>query len=180
MITIPSIETKRLTLRAPFESDLPTMNAYLSKDRMSFIGGTFDDIGTWRVPLVSHGHWNLCGNTFWHIEHRERGKMAGGVGILHHFDWPGTELAWNLHHNFEGMGMAYEAALALRRYGEIHLNINGVISFIDPANTRSAALAKQLGATFKKTPCLREYECHVYCQPLGDPTKKATQSETCQ
>jgi RimJ/RimL family protein N-acetyltransferase len=169
MIDIPRIQTERLILRAPLESDLPAMNDYLSKDRMSFIGGPFDDVSAWRALLGTLGHWNLRGFGFWHLEHRESGKMAGAVGFLHHFDWPETELGWNVHHDFEGQGIAHEAALAARKYGQAHLNLDGVISFIDPANTRSAALAKRLGATFEKTYCLRGHDCHIYRHPQSDP-----------
>jgi len=180
MITIPSIETKRLTLRAHLEGDLPSMNDYLFNDRMSFNGGLFDHLGTWHALLASLGHWRLRSFEFLHIEQCESEKMAGAMGFLHHFDWPKTELGWNLHNGFGGKVMAYEAAPAAWRYGETHLNISGVISFIDAANTRSAALAKRLGATFEKTDCLRKYDCHVYRHPTGHPTKKATQSETNQ
>ena len=104
--------------------------------------------------------------------------MAGAVGFIHHFDWPETELGWNVHHDFEGAGVAHEATLIAQPPGATHLNINGVISSLDPANTRSAALAKRLGATFEKTYFLKEYECHVYRHPLGEQPKKATQLET--
>ena len=180
MIAIPSKETNRLTLRTPMKSDLPAMDDYLSKDRISFIDGPLDDVGTWRTLLASLGHWHLRGFGFWHIEYRESGEMAGAVGFLHHFDWPAPELGWNVHHNFEGKGVAYEAAPAVRRYGENHLNINGMVSFIEPTNTHSAALAKRLGAAFEKSHCLSEHECQVYRHPVGDPSKKATQSETNQ
>lgn len=177
MIVISSIETKRLTLRAPLESHLPSMNDCLSKGHMSFIGGPFDDVGTWRALLASLDHWHMRGFGFWHIEHRKSGKMARVMSIIYHFDWPETELGWDAHHDFEGKGVAYEAAFTAQPYRETHLNISGVIRFIDPANTRSAALAKRLGATFEKTHFLREYECHAYNHLLGDPPKKVTQLE---
>ena len=177
MIAIPHIETKRPTLLANLESNLHAMNDYLSKNRMSLITGPFDAVGTWRTRFASLGHWLLCGFRIWHSEQRESGKMAGAVSFLHHFDWPETELGWNVHHDFEGTGVAYEIGLIARPYGKIHLNINGVISFIDFANTRSAALAKRLGVTFEKTHFLREYESHFYRHPLGEPPKRATELE---
>lgn len=180
MIAIPHIETKRPTLLANLESNLHAMNDYLSKNRMSLITGPFDAVGTWRTRFASLGHWLLCGFGIWHSEQRESGKMAGAVSFLHHFDWPETELGWNVHHNFEGAGVAHEATLIAQSSGETHLNINGVISSLDPANTRSAALAKRLGATFEKTHFLREYECNVYRYPVGDPPKKATLLEANQ
>ena len=180
MIAIPHIETKRPTLLANLESNLHAMNDYLSKNRMSFITGPFDDVGTWRTQFASLGHCLLCDFGIWHSEQRESGKMVGALSFLHHFDWPETELGWNVHHNFEGKGVAYEAALAARRYVETHLKINGMISFIEPTNTHYAALAKRLGAAFEKSHCGREHECQVYRHPVGNPSKRATQSETNQ
>ena len=180
MIAIPRIETKRPTLLDNLESDPHATHDYLSKDRMSFITGPFDDVGTWRTRLASLGHWQLCGFGFWHSKHRESGKMAGTVSFLHHLDWPETELGWNMHHDFEGAGLAHDATLIVQPSGETHLNITCVISYLDPANTRSAALAKRLGATFVKTHFLSEYECHVYRHPLGEAPKKATQLEANQ
>ena len=49
MITILSTETKRLILRSPLQSDLPAINDCLSNDRISFIGGTLDDVGKLRT-----------------------------------------------------------------------------------------------------------------------------------
>ena len=178
MIAIPHIETKRPTLLANLESNLHAMNDYLSKNRMSFITGPFDDVGTWRTQFASLGHWLLCDFGIWHSEQRESGKMVGAVSFLHHFDWPETELGWNVHQVFKGKAVPYEAALAARRYGQTHLNTNGVISFIDPVKTRSAALANRLSAPFEKNHYRRKYECHVYRHPVGDPPQKAIQSET--
>ena len=166
MIAIPSTETKNLTLLPHFESDLHAMNDYLSEERISFITGPFNDVGTWRTLLASI------------IEHRESGEMAGAVRFLHHFDWPETNLSWNVHHDFKCTGVAYETALIAQPYGKTFFRINGMISFINAANTRSAMLAKRLRATFEKTHFLRKYEPHFYRHPLGDPPKKATQSET--
>ena len=180
MIIIPSIETKRLTFNAPLERHLPAMNDYFLKDRISVIGGPFEDLGKWRAILASLGHWHLRGFGFWHVEHRESGKIAGAVGFLHHFDWPEPELGWNVHYDFEDKGVAYKAALTAQLYGETHLSTNGVISFIDFSNTRSPGLAKRLRAVFEKTHFLVEYECHVYRHPLGEQPQKAPQLETNQ
>ena len=177
MIDIPCIETERLILRALLQSNLPAINYYLSQKRMSFVGSPFDEVGTLRALLGSPSLRHLHGFGFWHIEHHESAKIAGAVDFLHHFDRPETEIGWSAHHDFKGKGMAYEAALADRYYGETHLNLCGVLSFNDPADARSAALAIRLGVEFEKTYCLRDQDCHVYRYPVSEPPKKVTQPE---
>ena len=169
MSAIPVIETDRLRLRAPSEADFAQMQEYLGQERMVFIGGPFDAVGIWRTLLGMLGHWSLRGFGFWNIEHKETGQLAGAVGFLHHFDWPEPELGWNVHHDFEGQGIAFEAASAAQAYGEECLNLSQVISFIDPQNTRSAELAKRLGATFERKHSLRGKACHIYRHPKHTP-----------
>ena len=172
MTEIPQIETERLILRAPKEADFAEMQDSLAKERMRFIGGPFDALGVWRTLLGLLGHWSLRGFGMWSLEHKDTGKFAGSVGFLLHFDWPEAELGWNVHHTFEGQGIAYEAAIAARFYGETHFNLSKVISFIDPENTRSARLAKRLGASFEKPYILRGQECHIYRHPKSSDHQK--------
>ena len=165
MVVIPQLETERLLLRAPRESDFEAMQDYLALERTKFIGGPYDETATWRTLLSMLGHWQLKGYGFWQIEHWQTGRLAGAVGFINHFDWPEPELGWSVHHDFEGQGIAYEAALAARAFGESALGLTQVVSFIVPENTRSAALAHRLGATLEKSMTIRGTECDVYRHP---------------
>lgn len=165
MVVIPELQTERLILRAAREDDFDTMKDYLSRDRTKFIGGPHNELGTWRVLLNMLGHWHLKGYGLWQIEHRKTGRLAGSAGFFNPFDWPEPELGWNVHHDFEGQGIAYEAALVARSYGETTLGLKEVVSFIVPENTRSAALAHRLGATIEKSMTIRGTECDVYRHP---------------
>ena len=180
MIVVPCIETGHLILRSSLEIDLPAMNDYLSEDCISFIGSPFDEVGKWRALLGPLGHWHPRSFGFWDVKHRKNRKTAGTVGFLHHFERPEPELSWNVHHDFEGKDMAHEATLAARRYGENHLDLRAVIRFIDPASTRSAALARRPGAEFEKSFRLGEHDCHVDGHPKGEPSQRVTQPETNQ
>jgi ribosomal-protein-alanine N-acetyltransferase len=68
------------------------------------------------------------------------------VGILYPEDWPEPEIAWSLFAEAEGRGIAYEAAQVARRYAYETLGWTTIISCVKPENTRSAALARRLGA----------------------------------
>ena len=168
MILIPEIKTERLLLRAPREDDFEKMKEYLILDRAKFIGGPYDEISTWNELLKNLGHWHLKGYGFWHIEHLDRICMVGSVGFLHHFDWPEPELCWNVHHDFEGQGLAFEAASAVRTYSANKLNLKTVVSYIDPVNTRSVRLAKRLGAKLEDKVKLRGKYYDAYRHPISN------------
>ena len=57
-----------------------------------------------------------------------------------------VELGFALIEKAEGKGIAEECALAVRDWAERELNLTGLVSYIDPENTRSVALAERLGA----------------------------------
>jgi RimJ/RimL family protein N-acetyltransferase len=59
--------------------------------------------------------------------------------------FPERELGWILFDGAEGRGIATEAASALRDWAAAR-GWTGLVSYIDPANHRSIALAQRLGA----------------------------------
>ncbi|KPA23274.1 hypothetical protein shim_04690 [Shimia sp. SK013] len=164
-VTIPTVETDRLILRAHRVEDLPEMAAFFAGPRAKFIGGTMTEGECWRGMMRGAGHWVLRGYGLWHIEEKATGKLAGWSGIIHHIEWPEPELAWTLFDGFEGKGVAYEAALAARAYAAQHFGLNRLISLIAPENTRSLALAKRLDATFEGEQTVNGYDCHAYRHP---------------
>jgi RimJ/RimL family protein N-acetyltransferase len=91
--------------------------------------------------------------------------MIGACGFIFREGWDEPELGWNLHDGYEGKGYAFEAASAARAYGAKHFDLSGVISYIDPVNRRSIALAKRLGATFERKTSLLGQEADIYRHP---------------
>jgi len=168
---IPVIETERLILRGPRDADLPAYAQYFTTPRADFTGGQRGEVETYSMLMILAGHWHMRGYGLWVIEHRETGKTAGWTGILHHLDWPEPELGWAVFDGFEGQGLAHEAALAARAYAAGDLGIRAPISFIDPRNDRSAALATRLGATIEKRSELRGTPIDIWRHP--DETEAA-------
>ncbi len=61
--------------------------------------------------------------------------------------WPEREIGWTLWAaEAEGKGYAREAAVAARDHAFRDLGWDTAVSYIDPENTRSIALAERLGA----------------------------------
>jgi len=147
---IPVLETDRLRLRAPKLDDLPALYAFYQSDRSHMVGGPLPERDVHRMMMSTIGSWALRGHGFWHITDKSTDEMLGATGIIFAPTWHEPELGWSVTDAAQGQGIAYEAATAARSYAARHLGHNGVISYIDPANTRSEALAKRLGATFER------------------------------
>lgn len=149
-VNIPVIETERLILREPRLEDFEAHVVYAMSDRTKFVGGPFDRWGAWQSFTAGAGSWLLLGHGFWVIEDKATGTAAGRVGVLKPDGWPEPELGWHVYADFEGKGVAYEAAIAARDYAQMHMGFAPLISQIDHDNTRSRALAERMGATFER------------------------------
>ncbi|WP_373355714.1 GNAT family N-acetyltransferase [Pseudoroseicyclus sp. CXY001] len=146
---LPPLQTERLELRLPGPDDLGPAIAFGQSERTRFIGGRTEPFGAYRGVLASIGHWTLRDYGMWAVHLRETGEMIGRIGVIFH-DFPGgwtePELGWQLFDGFEGKGYALEAARAAKADYHARITRHPLISHIDPKNTRSAALARRMGA----------------------------------
>lgn len=164
-LPIPVIETERLVLRAPRESDFEAFAEFGASDRARFVGGPYPRFHSWSGFLGTFGHWVLRGFGMWMLEHRATGKTAGRIGMICHDGWPEPELGWHLYQGFEGQGLAHEGAFAARAYAAKHQGLDRVISCIAPENTRSQALARRLGASIERDALLIEWPVQIWRHP---------------
>ncbi|MBR9764920.1 MAG: GNAT family N-acetyltransferase [Rhodobacteraceae bacterium] len=151
-LPIPVLETERLILRGPEPQDFEPFCAFSADaDRMRFLGGpvTDEDL-VWRSFISTIGHWMWRGHGLWSVEEKASGQAVGRVGVINHLKWDEPEIGWHIFAEHEGKGFAYEAALTARRYAADTWGLDRLISYIDPANTRSRALAERLGATVER------------------------------
>ncbi|MCI4661126.1 MAG: GNAT family N-acetyltransferase [Neomegalonema sp.] len=147
---IPQLETERLTLRAPKERDFPVFEQILTTDRARYMGGPISADHAWAEFLGEAGSWIVQGFGPWAVEERASGAYVGSVGITKRPSFPEIELGWLIAKPFEGRGFAYEAAIAARDYGFGPLGLETLVSYIDPENALSIALAERLGARLDK------------------------------
>lgn len=145
---IPVIETPRLRLRVPRESDLPAMIAFGLSDRMIYIGGAISEDETREIYESALTGWAARGYGRWSVELRETGEFIGRCGINHPFDYPDPELGWLLFEGYEGHGYAREAAAASLADGRSRLGLKGIVSLIHPENIRSKHLSTRIGGQF--------------------------------
>ncbi len=143
---IPTLETERLRLRAPIAADFEAYAAFRGSERARVLGGPYDRVDAFEQMSALVGHWALRGYGRWMVADRATDEPLGVVGLFFPEDWPEPEIGWSVFEAAEGRGVAYEAALATRAYAYDKLGWRTVVSLIAPSNTRSAALAKRMGA----------------------------------
>ncbi|MEM6712725.1 MAG: GNAT family N-acetyltransferase [Pseudomonadota bacterium] len=147
MTTAPRLETDHLVLREPELRDWPDFAELMASERSTYMGGPFSVRDAWGIFCTGIAQWRLYSLGILSIELRETGHYLGQIEINQGPLFPEKELGWQLSHNAEGKGYAFEAAVALRDWAFKEQGLETLVSYIDPHNTRSIQLAKRLGAT---------------------------------
>ena len=148
----PVLETERLVLRPPTGEDYPGFRDLIMSDRGRYIGGPLEDEGrAWRAFASIIGHWHMRGYGTFAVTDTDSGATLGVCGHWNPGGWPALELGWSLFEGQEGKGIATEAALAVRDFSFLEMNVDHLYSYIDPHNHRSIAVVKRLGAVLDST-----------------------------
>lgn len=143
---IPEIETERLRLRGPRIADFEANADFMASDRSRFVGGPVSRTQCWRGFCHMTGHWLHRGYSMFVIADKATDAALGMAGPWFPEGWPEPEIGWSIWDAAaEGKGIAYEAALATRRYAYDSLGWATAISLIADGNDRSEALARRLG-----------------------------------
>ncbi|KAA5802305.1 GNAT family N-acetyltransferase [Alkalicaulis satelles] len=148
MTASPVIETARLRLRVPQESDFAGFCALMSDPEAArHIGGTQPDAITWRNMAALMGHWQMRGYGFFSVEEKATGQWVGRVGPWNPHQWPAPEVGWSILRAHWGKGYGPEAAAAALDFVFDRLRWERVIHLIAKDNINSAAVARKLGST---------------------------------
>ena len=153
---VTELETARLLLRPWEREDLsPYAGICADPEVMRYIGG---------ASLLTHEqseeqvarfvrHWEERGFGLWAVEEKTSANFIGFVGLGYHADWPEgehkTEVGWRLDRAYWGRGLATEGARASLRYGFEELELERIISIIQPTNLASRRVAEKAGLTFQ-------------------------------
>ena len=151
----PVLETDRLTPRAIGPQDIETGVRYLMDTRTVHMGGPYTAADAWDHSAGLIGHWIIRGFGLFALCLKGSDVAIGDVGLLRPGGYPENELGWGIWDPaHEGKGYAFEAAKVIRRYAYATFGWTTLVSYIDPENTRSIALAKRLGCTLDKDAAL--------------------------
>ncbi|MEJ8475352.1 GNAT family N-acetyltransferase [Roseibium algae] len=147
MTDVPVLRTGSFLLRPMTYDDWPAYAELMASDRAQFMGGPYKASGAWALFCHDVAQWALFGHGALMIEEQATGACLGQVGINHGPLFPEKELGWLVYPGAEGRGVAFEAAESFRDWAFSSLKLTTLVSYIDPGNTRSIALAERLGAT---------------------------------
>ncbi len=139
----PVLHTGRLRLRPMQAGDFPAYAAMMASPRSSFMGGPFGQREAWGLFCHDAAGWALFGYGALMVEAGD--TTVGQVGISHGPLFPESELGWLVYDGCEGRGYATEAAAALRDWA-FGRGLATLVSYVDPDNRASAAVALRLGA----------------------------------
>lgn len=148
----PTLQTDRLTLRAPLPQDADAFVHFYATERARFVGGPMSEREAWNFFGTEIGHWVINGFGMFVVTYADNVTPLGIVGHWYPNTWPEKEIGWVLFDaKHEGQGIAHEAARTCINYAYDVLKWNTIVSYIHPDNASSIALAKRLGATLDDT-----------------------------
>lgn len=146
MFEIPRLQTKRILLRPPSESDFEAYSEFFGDGEAShFYGGPIDALASWGKLARDCGHWRLRGYGQWTIVHKEIGEIVGSAGFAWPTGWPRPELTWWIGRSWRRQGLAKEASFAAISYGYDELKWGLVQTHMKDENTAAKSLVLSLG-----------------------------------
>lgn len=148
----PVLETERLILRAFAPEDMEAGLRFLMDPRTLYMGGPYPRHEAWDHCAALIGHWAIHGFGLFVLCLKTDGRVIGDAALLLPGGYTENELGWGIWDaTLEGQGFAFEAASAVRAHAYTDLGWSTLVSYVDPENTRSIALARRLGCTLDKT-----------------------------
>lgn len=143
-MTAPVLQTERLVLRPHLMADWEPIAAFLCSDEARYMR-PFDRAAAWFGFASDVGSWELQGCGGWGMEERGTGALVGAVGLNRFPHYAEDEIGWLTFPEFRRRGYAREAAEAARAYAYRHAGWTTAVSYVDPDNAASAAVARSLG-----------------------------------
>lgn len=144
---IPMLETRRLTLRAMEMQDFPCLDGIVNGPGGSGVGGPQPRDETWFDFAQMMATWTWRGHGWWTVcTHDDTTEALGFAGIGFEPGDQEPELGYMFAQKAQRQGYATEVGQAVLRFARTHLGLKTLVSYINPDNTRSIAVAERLGA----------------------------------
>lgn len=158
------LETDRLTLRRPKPLDLDAFTAFVANERSIYVRRDEKPGTAFRGFAHILGHWTIRGFGLYAFTLKDDDVCMGWAGPFFPAGWPEHEFGWHVWDaENEGKGYVREAVEAARAACFQHMGWSSAVSYINPANARSIALAERLGAVRDDTAATPDDDpCLVY------------------
>lgn len=144
-ISIPTLTTERLVLRAPDLADLPALEGFFTSEESHFVGGPLTENEVHRAFLSTVGHWSAYGYGLWHVADAKTNAFMGWIGLLLTAGRSEPGFAGAVLPAYQRTGVASEAGRAALTHYVENTAHKTPATFIEPANHRSLAAAQKHG-----------------------------------
>lgn len=145
----PTLTGETVTLRPHVAADMEAFWAFYETERAEYVSKPQNRTHFWYAFGAEVASWTLHGMGSWAIDVED--KLAGQISVCQPPHFPEPEIGWMLFDDFEGRGIAYEAANLALGYTRSEIKPASLVSYIDQHNTRSITLAKRLGAVLDES-----------------------------
>jgi RimJ/RimL family protein N-acetyltransferase len=143
----PELETERLRLRIPRESDVDSVFDFHADPLTKEIYRVeYSRAEIWRRIATWIGHWQWRGYGNWILEDKSSGHYIGQCGFWYPLGWDDIEIGYGIHPKHRGRGFAVEAATCVRDHGYKKHDFKRLVSYIQPTNANSIRVAEKVGA----------------------------------
>ena len=142
----PVLETRRLFLRRPTQSDIGTVFARLKAGGRHVASAPLSGSRALEqvVPIVCH--WDLCGLGLFAVVPKGCDEPIGLAGPWKATGWDAAELGFHFIDSPDTDTLAPEALRAVRRFAEKGVGWREIISHVAADDRRAAALVRGIGA----------------------------------
>ncbi|MCT8136662.1 GNAT family N-acetyltransferase [Anaerobacillus sp. CMMVII] len=147
------LETERLVLRKFRADDVPFLYEIFSdQETMAYYPAPFSQEKTENWVKRSQERYRADGYGLWAVCRKDTLACIGDCGLVkQEVDGKAeVEIGYHINKRYWSKGYATEAALACKEYGFDKLNLDKVISIIDPNNKPSIRVAEKIGFTKEK------------------------------
>jgi ribosomal-protein-alanine N-acetyltransferase len=146
------LETERLILRRPFESDAPSLLAYHARNEDRIARWEFkrsDDVAEHAKWIAWHGEERAAGRARSWLAH-DRADARNLIALVQLDAITATPqrsamISYSVDGAYEGRGYAREAVAAVVAYAFGTLGLDTISANYDPGNERSGGLLTRLG-----------------------------------
>ena len=147
-VNIPTLMTRRLTLRAFTEQDVAPLYCVLGEEDILRYFPNPNPPALDRVQNMiarQWAHWNEHGYGWWVVASHADPALIGWAGLQFLPETVETEVAYLLSQAHWGQGFATEAALASVRYGFETLGLERIVAIAHVENKASQRVIQKLG-----------------------------------